>query len=298
FESAMFRNSGTLMPLSTGETNFFSILENLPGGHDPITGGAPLNWFAVKSAAFAPINAGDPKAPLGIRVPGGQQGSEANIEAPLGYPAEQRYLPMQAIFFVPRGVYGAGAHDRTLNDPSLLLTEYCKILLQLPENAGKRTIDLFGGSVENLTVAAAMRMGTLEFFKDTATGELLAVLNFLLVDGVAPDEFGKDNEPVTYDGGLLRVYDGLMDGKFKERLWLAESNYVNINESITNPGGQDSNPGTNPNPGKNPNPDTSPGIVQGPGGAAEASGGGGCNAAAGIFVLPMILLAARRNRKR
>ncbi|MCL1876417.1 MAG: hypothetical protein FWF87_09200, partial [Synergistaceae bacterium] len=234
-----------------------------------------------------PIEAGA-TAPLGIRIPGGRHGSAVDIAAPLGYPAEQRYLPMQAIFIVPRGAYGAGAHDRTLDDPSLLLTEYCKILLQLPDSAGARTIDLFGGAVEYLNVAEAMRAGTLEFFKDTSTGELLAVLNYLLVDGTAPD----GNEPVIYDGGLLKVYDGLMDGNYSLRLWLADNSYVNNNEPVSDSDGQN-DAGARPKPEVNH-------AQQSSGGASESSGG--CNAAAanmgtsGILLLALVLWPAMRRK--
>jgi hypothetical protein len=290
FESAMFRNKGTLKPLSKGETSFFPTLEKLPSGRDSVSRAIPLNWFGVKHASFAPIEAGDPTAPLGLRIPGGRKGSEAYINAPLGYPIERSYLPMQAIFIVPRGVYGAGAHDLTIADPSLLLSEYCKILLQLPSNTVKRTIDLFGGEVEDLTVAEAMRSGTLEFFQDTATGELLVVLNFLLIDGNAPDE----HDTVTYGNGLLRVYDGLLDGAFRERLWLAE--HSSYNNTTTNPGDRNTEdePGT-PNPGQNngQNSNENAGNNKSSGG----NGGSGCNAGYGMLAILLIICGTAILRK-
>jgi hypothetical protein len=131
-------------------------------------------------------------------------------------------------------------------------------------------MNLFGGDVENLTVAEAIRMGTLEFFQDTETGDLIAVLNFLLVDGAAPN---SHEDPVTYKDGLLTVYDGLMNGKFSERLWLAEQY-----DSNTNTGDQDTND-------KN------------TGNSKHSSNSSGCNTASyGCLVLELLAAVCRRGK--
>ena len=264
FES-MLRNRTTLKPISVSETNFFSIFEKLPVGCDPMSNAYPLNWFAVQKASFANVEARESSTPLYIRIPGGRTASEVDIKAPLGYPACQKYIPLQAIFIVPRGVYGVGAHDRTLANPSLLLTEYCKILVQLPENLEKSVVDLFGGEVSNLTVEEAIRTGTLEFFMDTATKELIAVLNYLLIDGKVSE--GMEG-PVTFEGGLLRISDGIMNGEFKQRMWLAEKKdriaYKNAPE-INVPGGQNQESDK------------------------EKSSGGGCNAAGYSFLTTVLI---------
>ena len=225
-----------------------SVISRLGDGRDPKMG-YPLNWFAVTSATFAAIDTSDSP---------GLVGSVARIEAPVAESdLDAGYMPMQSVFIVPRGAFGNDEFDEAVQNPRSLLERWYTILLQPVEGLYQsRSVDLFGGSVAGLTLDSALADGTVEFFYDEGNQEMLAALNYILVDAPAPD--GTET-PVAYEDGILRIYDGQTNGVYTHRAWLAE-------RASTGPSPED----------------------------GATGGGGGCSSGFGLSALLAIALSRRR----
>ena len=196
---------------------FVAAVDMLSDSNAP-TAPAFLNWFEAEAVSSRPVKAGgEPDSLRTFGVPGGGYGAEFSISAPRpASAAAPRAIASQALLIAPYGSFGTDGFDDAVSNPEKFFSRYCSILFQLKQGLviGDR-IDLFE-DVGGFSVKESMKNGAVEIWHDKR--EMVAVLNFILVDGGAPG----GSPPIVWCDGLLWVYDGADDGVFTERLWLTD----------------------------------------------------------------------------